>query len=239
MKILFFLVIIINITLFMWEYKTGAFAQAIVTTAQQAADQEPIVLLSELKPALPDSADTNNQAPASIKTDSEQPAPEKIEAKIEANIEEVPMRCYEAGPFTHQTDYQYWISAMADKYTVEPLSKDEQTAGRYIVLLPASTPREMESSLQLLKKHGISDFFMRRTEDGNKELSLGVFSSEGRAAIMQQQMLAKGVNAQIKPEYKTKPQKYLFIKTDNNPLELLTNLQKSYPQLSVRDSECR
>lgn len=222
MKILFFLVAIANVTLLMWEYKTGKFTPMVISTQQTAADKEAIVLLGELKPALPVIAKTEDTAP---------PPPRKPEA--------IPVHCYEAGPFTHQAEYQHWLSAITSVYTVNPVSKDERAISRYIVSSPANTPKETDATVQLLKKHGISDFFMRRTEAGDKELSLGVFSSEERATIMQQQMLAKGINAKTKAEYKIKPQKYLWIRIDNNPLELLTNLQKAYPRITVKNSECR
>ena len=50
MKILFFLVVIANVALFMWEYKTGAFVPVTETSEQNAdSDQEQILLVSELK----------------------------------------------------------------------------------------------------------------------------------------------------------------------------------------------
>jgi hypothetical protein len=228
MKILFFLVAIANVTLLMWEYKTGKFAARVVSAQQTAAGKEAIVLLAELKPAPPVIAKTENTAPPAIKP---APPPEKPEA--------IPVHCYEAGPFTHQAEYQHWLSAMTSVYAVNPASKDERAVSRYIVSSPANTPKETDATVQLLKKHGISDFFMRRTEAGDKEISLGIFSSEERAAIMQQQMLTKGINVKIKAEYKIKPQKYLLIRVDNNSLELLAELRKSYPRITVKNSECR
>jgi|GEM_PF-2719999 len=231
MKILFFLVAIANVTLLMWEYKTGKFAARVISAQQTAADKEAIVLLGELKPAPPVIAKTENTASPAIKPAPEPPPPEKPEA--------IPVHCYEAGPFSHQAEYQHWLSAMTGVYTVNPISKDERAISRYIVSSPANTSKETDTTVQLLKKHGISDFFMRRTEAGDKEISLGIFSSEERSAIMQQQMLAKGINVNTKVEYKIKPQKYLLISVDNNPVKLLTELRKSYPRITVKNSECR
>ncbi|MDP2902506.1 MAG: hypothetical protein Q8N96_05305 [Methylovulum sp.] len=218
MKILFFLVVTANVTFFMWKFKTGAFTPVIATVAQQtAANQEPIVLLGELKPALP------NTAPS-----------EPIEAKIEPP----PVRCYEAGPFTLPSDYQHWLNVLAGSYTVKPVSKDGQSPRRYIVSSPSSSSEETEASLQMLKKQGITDYFVYRPQDGGQEISLGIFSTEVRAKTMQGQMLAKGIDAKIKVEYKTKTQKYLLIKNADNPQELLATLQKTYPELTLRDGEC-
>lgn len=47
MKVLFFAVVLVNIAVFMWEFKYSAFEQAGKT--QQQPGREPIVLVSELK----------------------------------------------------------------------------------------------------------------------------------------------------------------------------------------------
>lgn len=47
MKILFLLAALANVTLFMWEFKHGAFEPAVKTSQQSI--REPIVLVGELK----------------------------------------------------------------------------------------------------------------------------------------------------------------------------------------------
>jgi hypothetical protein len=50
MKTLFFLVVIANVALFIWEFKTGAFDPVTEISEQNAdLDQEQILLVSELK----------------------------------------------------------------------------------------------------------------------------------------------------------------------------------------------
>ncbi len=46
MKVLFFLVLLANVALFMWEYRQGAFERDSKAAQQQG--REPIVLVSEL-----------------------------------------------------------------------------------------------------------------------------------------------------------------------------------------------
>ena len=48
MKILFFLVVLTNVVLFMWEYKYGEFEESIKTFQQRSKEQ--ILLVCELKP---------------------------------------------------------------------------------------------------------------------------------------------------------------------------------------------
>ena len=56
MKIVFFLVALANVALFMWEYNKGAFEPVIEISQQNVlVDQEPILLVSELKKDSPES----------------------------------------------------------------------------------------------------------------------------------------------------------------------------------------
>lgn len=77
MKVLFFLVVIANVLLFLWEYKTGAWVTSDKTVIPAEAGQEPLRLVKELKnnelepvqkseqsaPVLPISPDTPEQNP--------------------------------------------------------------------------------------------------------------------------------------------------------------------------------
>lgn len=217
MRTLFFLVLIANITLFMWKFKTGALMSTTEMTSQIIVNQEPILLVSELKSALPFI---------------------EVAKQIEAKTEPSPVSCYEVGPFILQKDYQHWINALTDSYTIKPINKEEQIPKRYIVLSISNTLEGIETNLQILKKQGITDYFINAPREGHREISLGVFSTEVRAKTMQEQMLAQGINAKIKIEYKTKAQKYLLIRNNNKPFELLTNLQKNYPSLIMKETEC-
>jgi hypothetical protein len=66
----------------------------------------------------------------------------------------------------------------------------------------------------MLKNHGVNDLWLLRTGEEKGQISLGVFNKEKRALIMKSQMLAKGLNAEVKARYKIKPQKYALIKSD-------------------------
>lgn len=57
MKILFFLAVLANVVLFMWEFKHGAFEREVKTSQQPL--REPIVLVGELNAKLAVSADVD------------------------------------------------------------------------------------------------------------------------------------------------------------------------------------
>ncbi|MDD5276933.1 MAG: hypothetical protein PHR16_12730 [Methylovulum sp.] len=217
MKLLFFLIVLANVTLFMWEYKTGALTPVITTPPANATpDLEPLLLVSELPPA-------------SVQPEAK--PPETLPQPVTDNTAEKVIRCYEAGPFTKKADTQRWVSQLADaETTVKLVSKDEQIPSKYKVYYPAGKP---EATLQMLKGQDINDFFVERAEKGQSTISLGVFSKEERALMLKKQLLTKGIEAKIKTLYKTKIQQYALI--ESGTTGLLETLQKTMPQIFVKE----
>lgn len=231
MKALMFLVIIANIILLLWEYRSGAFTPATPAPTQEAPDQEPILLLSEVKVTTPEIADTVPpllEKQAEITLPDEQVIPEKIDEKLAP-------RCYEIGPLAQAKDVQSLATGIMAGYALKTIDKNGQIPNRYNVLSRTNSLNEAEVIIKQLKNQGITDFFLRRTQTGSEEISLGVFSREERAQTLQKQMLAFGIDADIAIEYKTKIQKYLLIKLEADQLDALESLQKNYPTLSVNE----
>jgi hypothetical protein len=278
MKILFFLVVIVNVALFMWEYKTGAFVPVTETSEQNAdLDQEQILLVSELKnipPAITPApvseltvAENSSTADANkieeqgqplagnaltgktdksalaaesippISDSSDKPALEKSTAGDSniSNTEKIEVRCYEAGPFANKKVYQTLVNQIKTIGSdIKPINRDEQIASNYMVFYPAAeTELESENNIKMLKNHGIKDLWLLTGEDkGN--ISLGLFIKEETALTMKNELLAKGINAEVKAKYKTKSQKYALIKGDDKLIERLDVLKKTYPELLVK-----
>jgi hypothetical protein len=261
-KILFFLVALANVALLMWEYNTGAFEKAIDNSGQKALqNQEGILLVSELKSDLshvlqagkPESdSDEHLLFPESAglgidKTVLEKPMPglKLIDSAITAtekpwesdkNTGENPVICYEAGPFVSDKVYQAWMKQLtAAKDSIKPIIKDAQVLSDYQVYYPAAeTLIESEANVQMLKNQGINDIWLLRTGEEQGQISLGVFNREERALIMKSQLLAKGINAEVKARYKIKPQKYALIKSDSKIMESLEALKKASPEFTVK-----
>jgi hypothetical protein len=74
-KVLFFLVVIANVSLFMWEYKTGAWVASTKTTIPTDAERESIRLIKELK----------NELEAVQKSEKSAPVLQKSTAMHEQN----------------------------------------------------------------------------------------------------------------------------------------------------------
>ena len=61
-----------------------------------------------------------------------------------------------------------------------------------------------------------------------------MFIKEENALVMKNELFAKGINAEVKANYKTKPQKYALVKGDDQLIQRLDDLKKTYPQLAVK-----
>jgi hypothetical protein len=86
----------------------------------------------------------------------------------------------------------------------------------------------------MLKDHGINDLWLFRTGGDKGQISTGVFKNERRALLQKSQMLAKGINVEVKPMYKIKTQKYVQVKSNDKVLKSLNELQKAHPEFTVK-----
>lgn len=255
------MVALANVTLLMWEYHKGAFEKTVHASEQEfLQNQEEIMLVSELKrdllttlqtrnpqsgedaPLLPTKSDVNGidkviienpslglklNDPAIVLTGNPQ--------EDDKNSGENPVICYEIGPFASDKAYQAWINQLtAVKDNIKPVIKDEQVVSDYLVYYPAAeTLIQAEANMQMLKDHGVNDLWLLRTGEEKGQISLGVFNKEERALIMKNQLLAKGINAEVKARYKSKPQKYALIQGDNKIMDSLAVLKKAHPEFTV------
>ncbi len=259
MKMLFFLVVIANVALFMWEYKTGAFAPVTGITEQNAdSDQEQILLVSELKnvPKVLTPEPVSEPSPVEntvidevgkpallpepspgITGNMDKPASEKSAATDSTitNANKMTERCYETGPFASQKDFQVWVNRLKDiNSEIKPINRDDQIPSHYMVYYPAGEiGLESEANIKMLKDQGIKDLWLLTGEDKGK-ISLGLFVKEESALVMKNELLVKGINAEVKAKYKTKSQKYALIKGDDKLMERLNALKKTYPELPVK-----
>lgn len=266
MKILVLLLLLANMTLFMWEYKSGAVNITTMNLEQHnEALQEKILLVSELNPALANreaiASDTDVLANTdSLKTPIIAPADNnKSHIKNPALANSVTLtkstksatntitktekaevtHCYEVGPFSHDNIYTLWLKQVAEfKKTVHLYSNNKQTPASHLVYYPITESINIELAVQFLKSHGVTDFYRLRDGDYKGSLSLGVFKNESNAVALQQRLLNKGIHAQLKPLYKTEAQRYAFIKGSADIVNKTTKFKKTYNNLTIKDKSC-
>lgn len=144
--------------------------------------------------------------------------------------------CYEAGPFANNNVYQIWEKRLNG--FIKGIDRDEQIVTDYLVYYPASeTLDESKANMQMLKDKGVNDLYMINKGEEQGQISLGVYKKEERAILMKNELLAKGINAEIKARYKGKVQKFAFIKGESDAIENLELLKKEYPKVNVKQAD--
>ena len=185
-------------------------------TVNPASEPEPLPALSEGidKPKLEKSAAANSNV---------------------SNADKNAGACYEVGPFANQKAYQALVSRLKDiKSDIKPVNRDDQVASNYMVYYPAAeNALESVANIMMLKDHGIKDLWLLTSENKGK-ISLGLFNKEESALVMKNDLLAKGINVEVKAKYKTKSQKYALIKGDDQLRKRLDNLKNTYPGLLIK-----
>ena len=142
------------------------------------------------------------------------------------------MVCYEAGPFSSKQVYWAWEKLLKD--FMAGFNRESPELKDYVVYYPAAeTMSQSQANLQMLKEKGMTDlwFFSQGSEQG--QISLGLFNKEEKARLMQKELLAKGIAAEIKARYKNKVQKFAVIRTYAKLMDSLEILKKEYPTVLV------
>lgn len=147
-----------------------------------------------------------------------------------------PASCYEAGPFVNGNAYQLWKRELnAGKESIKTLSRDGEAISDYLVYYPAAeTKQQAEANLKMLKDKGINDLWPLTKGKDKGQISLGVFKNESRAQALKSQLLAKDIQAEVKPRYIIKSQKYAQIKAGGKVLERLNVMKQTYPAIAVK-----
>lgn len=179
------------------------------------------------------------------KAKSDQPAPESktvqpaiamVEKKPDDKSGSEPASCYEAGPFANGNAYQLWKRELnAPRDAIKLLSRDGEVISNYLVYYPAAANKlQAEADMKMLKDKGIKDFWLLSKGKESGQISLGVFQNESRAQALKSQLLAKGIQAEVKPRYIVKPQRYARIKAGGKTLEHLNAMKQTYPAITVK-----
>jgi len=227
MKSVFFLVLLANLTLLMYEYHRGAFDQAAAVPAPDAGmPREAIVLAGE-----------QEEPPAAVAA-SMQDQSRMQEAKEAASQNTPPaaFACYQAGPFANARVLEAWSQAAKEvQGDVKPIMRNGQDIIGYLLLYPVTgSPEDMKVAMQTLREQGLRDAYPLAAGDYKGYISLGMFHREAQAARMQSDLRGRGVEAVVKPRFKEAAQKYAVF---TGPVALagrLSELGKQYPTIQMK-----
>ena len=112
--------------------------------------------------------------------------------------------CYRAGPFVDHEALNAWIKL--NKINVDSLSqlkKDRKIEMRYLVYYPAAENlSKSRKNIQILERMGITDYWMFRKGEMKGAISLGLFSNEKRALLLQEKFTNMGLDLKTKQLHK-------------------------------------
>lgn len=127
-------------------------------------------------------------------------------------------RCLEVGPFDNPTHLTEWLDKKHyNRSTVETFSKDTPVVSDYIVYFPAAqTMAESEDNLSALKNMGVNDVWLFRQGELKGAISLGIFVRKARAELVKNEMIRRGVAAEVTERYEELPRLFVKIYQDSS-----------------------
>lgn len=225
MKAFFLIVSLLNVGFFFWEFHRGALdvpqPQTVLPTFLLVDEQEharrgatisayldkQVQSLQQLETArIADRLTANTRTKpwtAAFK-------PEPInKGKLKSPVS----LCYETGPFTDQSEATAWLSEQALRGQI--FYKETLMPSAYQVYYPApKNSEQLRLSKMMLNAKGITDIWVVPSGDLKGVLSLGLFNNMARAVVFKNQLLQRGVQAEIKERYKPQSRLFVKIKTD-------------------------
>jgi len=130
--------------------------------------------------------------------------------------------CHEIGPFADLPTMKQWLKQKG-LVASDTLIKEVQVASDFQVYYPAAkTPEQSQLNKQFLISKGIEDFWLVPSGDNKGVLSLGVFSDHQRAQNFKSQLQAKGITAEIKQRSKTQQQFHAKVMVEKTRREALS-----------------
>lgn len=240
MKTAFFLVLLANLTLLMYEYHRGAFDQAAEALAPDPAMlREKIVLAGEQQSNPP----AENALAAVVQNQENMQKPETapdLKAAAAPLAQQVTssaaFACYEAGPFANEQILKTWARAVSEAQgETKSVQRNAQEISDYLVLYPtAGTREDMKAAMQTLRGQGISDAYPVSSGEYKGYISLGAFHRETQAARMQKDLQGRGIEAVVKSRSKDTVQKYALFTGPGILAERLDKLGKKYPLIQLK-----
>jgi len=230
MKIFFFLVLLVNIIFFLWEFKAE---KDKVSISNKDNTTEKILLLSEISEK--ELSKRRTIAAAEKQEDVRQAKILKSQSLIEEqsniDLESKPF-CYQVGPFLNEILLDVWLAS--NEIDINSLTKVNEMKKKitgFLVYYPQSdTYEQSKKNIKVLENKGFTDFWMFRKGELKGNISLGLFVEERRAIVLRDKLLTAGVNVKIMPRYRTESMWYVNVLSNNKIImdEIMLSEQQSF-----------
>jgi hypothetical protein len=259
MKWLFFILLLINLSLLLLIYPQQQVEEATpviedvgkLTLASELKQQNSIIVNSEENDGRSGSlteAQSTQVAPLLSKQEKPEVHPplltEKSQPKPEsAKIPELYPQCVLVGPVETQADAEQIairLRALGLKPDLQTESHSER-AGFWVLIPPQANRSEAIKMAKRLEKSGVSDLWRFTSGDLLHAISLGMFQGKARATIRKREIDALGFNSEIYPRYREITDywlRYRFKGASPVSAKDWSGLVSDYPGLTSKTIEC-
>ncbi len=176
MKLLCILLVLVNITYFLWEYRLGHFP-VVEPKTLQTSSQKQIFLASE------HSAFSNSKE------------------KYSSKLRQPKRHCLAIGPFKQQKSLdKFRRKIMPSLYKYQVISVNFKNISSFMVQYPA--PKNLRKSLidyEFLKEEGMKDIWLFKQGDFKGSISLGLYKTKRQAENAKVKLVGFGLNLEVVP----------------------------------------
>lgn len=259
MKPLFFLLCLLNIGFFLWQFNAGR----VTPSPSEPAMHSSILLVSEYARARRGaaiSATIENSIRRWRLAEVDQilenlrgrswtmptysatvvvkaPKPREVAKVVEPvkpPVQAIVYKCVEAGPFVDQPSLKKWLveHGLTSKQVFE---KESTIPNDFQVFYPAAkTPEQSRINKLMLNAKGFQDIWLIPSGDNQGGYSLGVFKEKQRAINFKNQLVQIGIQAELKQREKTKTQWFARVMLDKAKLHQLGSQASEYSSCAAR-----
>lgn len=199
MRGFFFLLLLSNVSFFAWQYiNERTQSEPVDIYRGIAMVSNGLTLINELpeeeRPPLIDGA-TEDEAEPDEKSSSDEATKQAVVEKAEeppqapqqekSNDTPVTTVCYRIGHIETKSDLEGLISRLKRNgaSNIEHTQHQVDEENYWVILPPYPNRKTANDAAEILNRKGIKDFFIVRTGQHQNAISLGVYSTRGRAMV--------------------------------------------------------
>lgn len=200
MRYLFFLVLLVNVIFYVWEWRTAVMKPLFLPAKESKDFEHQILLLSEIQDIQKKSkSQLQEQQLSKI---SEPPYRDQLSPQDLKNE----LVCLEVGPFDNKDQFLEWnVKNLIKAKNISFYLKDVEIVSGYLVYYPAAeTALQAEDNVAILESKGVDNLWLFKFGDMKGAISLGFYDTETRAEQIRKSLAKSGVDAKIKTHSKVK-----------------------------------
>jgi len=244
LKYLVYLLLGLNLAYFAWYQTQPTDTPPVWQLASLPSSVKPLALLSERNRGIPVAPELAKHPaePATVVKPEPAPQAETISPTADTAAQpaavQPPPTCWTIGPIDARTEPSDLLVRLSRQGHVATLREGKiQLPSGYQVYLPAMSAEKASEVVSTLKAAGMNDYFVGK----RNRISLGIFSSKGKARIRQQRVRRLNYDALLDARYRTRKVYWIDIEGDKGtPVgsEDWKQIMANYNDIQVQQVSC-